>query len=88
MFRYKRNHFIISNKKKVPFSIFAFENNKHGFEMLLNKLNFRDLSQEKIKEFESTSHYSLNAKLFLEKRSCTFMGFQPDLLSIQKISNT
>lgn len=79
--KYKHDCFIVSSEGEVPFGVFSFENNKAGFEMFLDKLDSLDSSQEKRIGFESTSHYSLNLKLFLEKHSYTFMEFQPALIS-------
>ena len=79
--KYKHDCFIISNEGETPFGVFSFENNKAGFELFLDKLNSLDSSEEKRIGFESTSHYSLNLKLFLEKHNYTFMEFQPALIS-------
>ena len=79
--KYKHDCFIVSSEGEAPFGVFSFENNKAGFEMFLDKLNSLDISEEKRIGFESTSHYSLNLKLFLEKHNYTFMEFQPTLIS-------
>ena len=79
--KYKHDCFIVSSDGEVPFGVFSFENNKQGFELLLERLNSLDSSKEKRIGFESTSHYTLNLKLFLEKHSYTFMEFQPALIS-------
>ncbi len=79
--KYKHDCFIVSEDGEAPFGVFSFENNKQGFELFLNKLNSLDSSQEKRIGFESTSHYTLNLKLFLEKHHFTFMEFQPALIS-------
>lgn len=79
--KYKHDCFIVSSEGEAPFGVFSFENNKAGFEMFLDKLNSLDISEEKRIGFESTSHYSLNLKLFLEKHNYTFMEFQPVLIS-------
>lgn len=79
--KYKHDCFIVSSEGEAPFGVFSFENNKAGFEMFLDKLNSLDISEEKRIGFESTSHYSLNLKLFLEKHNYTFMEFQPALIS-------
>lgn len=44
-------------------------------------LNSLDSLEEKRIVFESTSHYTLNLKLFLEKYLFSFMEFQPALVS-------
>ncbi len=79
--KYKHDCFIVSDDGEVPFDVFSFENNKQGFELLLEKLNSLDSSKEKRIGFESTSHYTLNLKLFLENHAYTFMEFQPALIS-------
>ena len=79
--KYKHDCFIVSSEGEAPFGVFSFENNKAGFEMFLDKLNSLDISEEKRIGFESTFHYSLNLKLFLEKHNYTFMEFQPALIS-------
>ena len=79
--KYKHDCFIVSSDGEAPFGVFSFENNKQGFEMFLDRLNSLDSSEEKRIGFESTSHYTLNLKLFLEKHSYTFMEFQPALIS-------
>lgn len=79
--KYKHDCFIVSSEGEAPFGVFSFENNKAGFEMFFDKLNSLDISEEKRIGFESTSHYSLNLKLFLEKHNYTFMEFQPALIS-------
>ena len=79
--KYKHDCFIVSSEGEAPFGVLSFENNKAGFEMFLDKLNSLDISEEKRIGFESTSHYSLNLKLFLEKHNYTFMEVQPALIS-------
>ena len=79
--KYKHDRFIVSENGEAPFGVFSFENNKQGFEMFLDRLNSLDSKEEKRIGFESTSHYTLNLKLFLEKHSYTFMEFQPALIS-------
>lgn len=79
--KYKHDCFIVSSEGEAPFGVFSFENNKAGFELFLDKLNSLDSSEEKRIGFESTSHYSSNLKLFLEKHNYTFMEFQPALIS-------
>ena len=79
--KYKHDCFIVSSEGEAPFGVFSFENNKAGFEMFLDKLNSLDISEEKRIGLQTTSHYSLNLKLFLEKHNYTFMEFQPALIS-------
>ena len=79
--KYKHDCFIVSSDGEAPFGVFSFENNKNGFQLLLDRLDSLDSSEEKRIGFESTSHYTLNLKLFLEKHHYTFMEFQPALIS-------
>lgn len=79
--KYKHDCFIISNTGEIPLDGFSFKNTKEGFELFLDKLNSLDPSEEKRIGFESTSHYTLNLKLFLENHSLSFMEFQPALIS-------
>ena len=79
--KYKHDCFIVSSDGEAPFGVFSFENNKNGFQLLLDRLDSLDSSEEKRIGFESTSHYTLNLKLFLEKHQYTFMEFQPALIS-------
>ncbi len=73
--KYKHDCFIVSDDGEVPFGVFSFENNKQGFELFLDRLNSLDSSKEKRIGVESTSHYTLNLKLFLENHNLSFMEF-------------
>ncbi|MEL7647696.1 MAG: IS110 family transposase [Sedimentibacter sp.] len=78
--KYKHDCFIITESSDVCNS-FTIKNNSDGFEELLSVLNSLD-NQEQIKiGFESTGHYALNLKLFLEKAHYSFMEFNPVLLA-------
>lgn len=78
--KYKHDCFIITESSDVCNS-FTIKNNIDGFEELLSVLNSLD-NQEQIKiGFESTGHYALNLKLFLEKAHYSFMEFNPVLLA-------
>ena len=59
---------------------FSFNNDKEGFNTLLNVLNSLDLNQEKRIGFESTGHYGSNLKIFLERNGYSFMEFNPLLV--------
>jgi len=79
--KYKHDCFIITESGDVLCNSFTIKNNIDGFEELLSVLNSLD-NQEQIKiGFESTGHYALNLKLFLEKAHYSFMEFNPVLLT-------
>lgn len=82
--KYKHDCFIVSDTGEVIFDVFTFQNTNQGFSEFLQRLNILDSSQEKRIGFESTSHYSMNLKLFLEKHSFSFMEIQPALISQHK----
>lgn len=82
--KYKHDCFIVSNAGEVVFDVFTFQNSSQGFSEFLQRLNTLDSSQEKRIGFESTSHYSMNLKLFLEKHSFSFMEVQPTLICQHK----
>nr|WP_268038972.1 transposase [Clostridium estertheticum] len=60
---------------------FIIKNNQEGFNLLLTILNSLDHSEQIKIGFESTGHYALNLKLFLEKAHYSFMEFNPVLLA-------
>lgn len=82
--KYKHDCFIVSDAGKAVFDVFTFQNTLEGFNELLHRLNVLDPLQEKRIGFESTSHYSMNLKLFLEKHDFSFMEVQPALISQHK----
>lgn len=82
--KYKHDCFIVSDAGEVIFDVFTFHNSNQGFSEFLQRLNTLDTSQEKRIGFESTSHYSMNLKLFLEKHSFSFLEIQPALISQHK----
>ena len=91
--KYKHDCCIIDAQTLEVISRFTFSNDKEGFNRFL--CVYRSLNSESIKTgFESTSHYSLNLKLFLEQSDITFMEFNPVLvreyiksLSLRKTKN-
>ena len=62
--KYKHDFCIISNTGEVIVENSSFENNKKGFQSLLEQLKPYDKSQVHI-AFEATGHYSMNLELFL-----------------------
>jgi transposase len=79
--KYKHDCFITNEAGEVVCNSFTIKNSHDGFEELLSVLNSLD-SKEQIRiGFESTGHYALNLKLFLEKAHYSFMEFNPVLLA-------
>ena len=74
--KYKHDFCIISNTGEVIVENSSFENNKKGFQSLLEQLKPYDKSQIHI-AFEATGHYSMNLELFLIDKEYSFMKFNP-----------
>lgn len=49
--KYKHDCFIASSDGEAPFGVFSFENNKNGFQLLLDRLDSLDSSEEKKNRF-------------------------------------
>ena len=79
--KYKHDCFITTESGDVICNSFTIKNNHDGFEELLLVLNSLDHQKEIRIGFESTGHYALNLKLFLEKAHYSFMEFNPVLLA-------
>ena len=78
--KYKHDCFIMDENGEVIRDSFSFNNDKEGFNTLLNVLNSLDSNQEKRIGFESTGHYGSNLKIFLERNGYSFMEFNPLLV--------
>ena len=74
--KYKHDFCIISNTGEVIVENSSFENNKKGFQDLLEHLKSYDKSQVHI-AFEATGHYSMNLELFLIDKEFSFMKINP-----------
>ena len=74
--KYKHDFCIISNTGEVIVKNSSFENNKKGFQDLLEHLKSYDKSQVHI-AFEATGHYSMNLELFLIDKDFSFMKINP-----------
>ena len=74
--KYKHDFCIISNTGEVIVENCSFENNKKGFQNLLEKLKPYNKSEVHI-AFEATGHYSLNLELFLINQDYSFMKMNP-----------
>lgn len=79
--KYKHDCFIITESGDAVCNSFIIKNNQEGFNLLLTVLNSLDHSEQIKIGFESTGHYALNLKLFLEKAHYSFMEFNPVLLA-------
>ena len=74
--KYKHDFCIISNTGEVIVENSPFENNKKGFQSLLEQLKPYDKSQVHI-AFEATGHYSMNLEFFLIDKEFSFMKINP-----------
>ncbi len=70
--KYKHDFCIISNTGEVIVENSSFENNKKGFQSLLDQLKPYNKSDVHI-AFEATGHYSKNLELFLIDQGYSFM---------------
>ena len=74
--KYKHDFCIISNTGEIIVENSSFENNKKGFQSLLEQLKPYDKSQVHI-AFEATGHYSMNLEFFLIDKEFSFMKINP-----------
>ena len=74
--KYKHDFCIISNTGEVIIENLSFENNKKGFQSLLEQLKPYNKTNVRI-AFEATGHYSLNLELFLIDQGYSFMKMNP-----------
>ena len=74
--KYKHDFCIISNTGLIIIENSSFENNKKGFQELLEKLKPYNKSDIRI-AFEATGHYSLNLELFLTNNGYTYIKTNP-----------
>ena len=74
--KYKHYFCIISNTGEVIVENLSFENNKKGFQSLLELLKPYNKSDVRI-AFEATGHYSKNLELFLIDQGYSFMKMNP-----------
>lgn len=77
--KYKHDYLIADEKGECLYGPYSFENNEHGFKIFLSVLE--DLKPNKIKiGFESTGHYTMNLKIFLEDKDYDYMEINPLLI--------
>lgn len=74
--KYKHDFCIISNTGEIIVDNSSFENNKKGFQELLEMLKPYNKSEVHI-AFEATGHYSMNLELFLIDQDYSFMKMNP-----------
>ena len=74
--KYKHDFCVISNAGEVIVENSSFENNKKGFQSLLDQLKPYNKSDVHI-AFEATGHYSLNLELLLIDQGYSFMKMNP-----------
>jgi len=79
--KFKHDCFICSDLGEIICNNLSFKNNLEGFNQLLSILDSLNHSDGIGIGFESTGHYALNLKLFLENAHYSFMEFNPALLS-------
>lgn len=79
--KYKHDCFVVSNDGEIICDTFSFNNDYDGFQTLLSMLSSLGDHENIRIGFESTAHYTLNLKLFLENAHYSFMEFNPVLLS-------
>jgi len=78
--KYKHDCFITTETGTVITQNLSFQNNKDGFDKLLNLLKSLDNTQEIRIGFEATGHYHFNLMLFLEENDFSFMEFNASLV--------
>lgn len=78
--KHKHDCFILNHQGEVIRDSFSFFNNRSGFTQLYEILSSLDSTQEKRIGFESTSHYALNLKIFLDQMDFSYMEFNPFLV--------
>ena len=74
--KYKHDFCIVSNTGEVIVENCSFDNNKKGFQQLLEKLKPYNKSKVHI-AFEATGHYSVNLELLLIIQGYSFMKINP-----------
>ena len=74
--KYKHDFCIISSSGELIVENSSFQNNKIGFQSLLDQLKPYNKSEIHI-AFEATGHYSLNLELFLVNNGYSFMKVNP-----------
>ena len=76
--KYKHDCFI-ATEAGIPIKAFSFDNNRLGFDLLLETLKSLDQSQEIRIGLESTGQYGSNLKQFITTSGYTYLEFNPYL---------
>lgn len=79
--KYKHDGFILDHAGEVIRESFSFTNDRSGFACLKEILSALDSNQNCRIGFESTGHYAMNLKIFLEENGFTYMQFNPFLIN-------
>jgi len=78
--KYKHDCFILNHEGEVIRESFSFTNDRTGFAYLKEILSTLDSNQTMRIGFESTGHYAMNLKVFLEENGFSYMQFNPFLI--------
>lgn len=78
--KYKHDCFIVDHEGEVIQESFSFTNDRSGFAYLKEILDKLDSNQQSRIGFESTGHYAMNLKVFLEEIGFSYMQFNPILI--------
>ncbi len=78
--KYKHDCFIMTKDGEVIKNSFSFKNNHDGFKPFIQTLKALDQSEEIRIGLESTSHYGINLKSYLNKNGFHFAEFNPYLV--------
>ena len=79
--KHKHDCFIMDENGVVIKDSFSFNNDRSGFNTLLDVLKTLDPVQEKRIGLEATGHYGTNLKIFLEENDYSFMEINPILIA-------
>jgi len=78
--KYKHDCFILNHEGEVIRESFSFTNDRAGFVYLKEILSTLDSNQTMRIGFESTGHYAMNLKVFLDENGLSYMQFNPFLI--------
>jgi transposase len=78
--KFKHDCFIMTDDGVIIKDTFTFDNTREGFKKLLNVLKPLNPIETRI-GFESTGHYAINLKIFLQDNGYSFMELNPLIIS-------
>lgn len=78
--KYKHDCFVLNHEGEVIRESFSFTNDRTGFAYLKEILSTLVSNQTMRIGFESTGHYAMNLKVFLEENGFSYMQFNPFLI--------